>query len=57
MPFLCKKDAVKCRFFAAENDWYIPVSVQMPADFCQQLDELLEDRVGRKTRAESGNRQ
>ena len=52
---MTEKDAVKCRYFAAENDWYIPVSVRMPADFCQQLDALLEDRVGRKIQAEPGN--
>ena len=49
---MTEKDAVKCRHFATENDWYIPVTVQMSPDFCQQLDELLEDRVDRKTQAE-----
>jgi tetraacyldisaccharide 4'-kinase len=44
---MTEKDAVKCRNFATENDWYIPVTVQMSADFCQQLDTLLEDRAGR----------
>lgn len=39
------KDAVKCRHFARENDWYIPVTVQMPPGFCQRLDGLLADRV------------
>jgi tetraacyldisaccharide 4'-kinase len=44
---MTEKDAVKCRYFATENDWYIPVTVQMSADFCRQLDGLLEDRAGR----------
>jgi tetraacyldisaccharide 4'-kinase len=44
---MTEKDAVKCRNFATENDWYIPVTVQMSADFCQQLDTFLEDRAGR----------
>ena len=43
---MTEKDAVKCRHFATDNDWYIPVTVQMSADFCQQLDVLLEDRAG-----------
>ena len=47
---MTEKDAVKCRHFAAENDWYIPVTIQMSPDFCQQLDELLQDRVDGKTR-------
>jgi tetraacyldisaccharide 4'-kinase len=43
---MTEKDAVKCRYFASENDWYIPVTVQMSADFCQRLDELLQERAG-----------
>jgi tetraacyldisaccharide 4'-kinase len=43
---MTEKDAVKCRYFATENDWYVPVTVQMSPDFCQQLDALLEDRAG-----------
>ncbi len=43
---MTEKDAVKCRYFAAENDWYIPVKVRMSADFCQRLDELLEVKAG-----------
>ena len=42
---MTEKDAVKCRYFASENDWYIPVTVQMSADFCQRLDELLQART------------
>ena len=43
---MTEKDAVKCRYFASENDWYVPVTVQMSADFCQRLDELLQARAG-----------
>ena len=43
---MTEKDAVKCRYFASENDWYIPVTVQMSADFRQRLDELLPARPG-----------
>jgi len=43
---MTEKDAVKCRYFASENDWYIPVTVQMSADFCQRMDELLPARPG-----------
>jgi len=43
---MTEKDAVKCRHFATGNDWYIPVTIQMSADFCQRLDVLLEDRAG-----------
>ena len=43
---MTEKDAVKCRYFASENDWYIPVTVLMSADFCQRLDELLQKRAG-----------
>ena len=52
---MTEKDAVKCRYFATENDWYIPVTVQMSAEFCQCLDELLEDRVNPHVNSESVN--
>lgn len=39
------KDAVKCRRFASENDWYVPVEVELSAEFCAQLDALLEARL------------
>jgi tetraacyldisaccharide 4'-kinase len=42
---MTEKDAVKCRHFATENDWYIPVTVRMSPEFCQRLDGLLADRV------------
>jgi tetraacyldisaccharide 4'-kinase len=43
--FMTEKDAVKCRHFAAENDWYIPVEVRMSDEFCASLDELLDQRL------------
>ena len=39
------KDAVKCRHFASESDWYVPVKVELSAEFCAQLDALLETRL------------
>ena len=43
--FMTEKDAVKCRHFAAENDWYVPVEVRMSDEFCASLDELLDHRL------------
>jgi tetraacyldisaccharide 4'-kinase len=42
---MTEKDAVKCRHFASENDWFVPVRVELPAEFCIQLDALLEARL------------
>ena len=42
---MTEKDAVKCRPFASENDWYVPVRVELSAEFCAQLDALLETRL------------
>lgn len=39
------KDAVKCRPFASDNDWYVPVRVELSAGFSAQLDALLEARL------------
>ena len=39
------KDAVKCRGFAAENAWHVSLKVEMSAEFCAQLDALLEARL------------
>ena len=43
--FMTEKDAVKCRHFAAENHWYVPVEARMSDEFCASLDELLETRL------------
>ncbi len=34
---MTEKDAVKCRAFAPDNAWYVPVHAQLDADFEQQL--------------------
>ncbi|GIU20823.1 tetraacyldisaccharide 4'-kinase [Shewanella colwelliana] len=34
---MTEKDAVKCREFAKENWWYLPVDAKLPAKFEQQL--------------------
>ena len=36
---MTEKDAVKCRPFARDNWWYLPVSAQLPASL---LDTLLQ---------------
>ena len=35
------KDAVKCRAFGLRNAWYVPVTIEMGADFSERLLELL----------------
>jgi tetraacyldisaccharide 4'-kinase len=42
---MTEKDAVKCRHFAAANDWYVPVEARMSDVFCDCLDELLDTRL------------
>jgi len=46
--FMTEKDAVKCRHFAAENDWYVPVEARMSNEFCASLDELLDTRLSHR---------
>lgn len=43
--FMTEKDAVKCRHFAAKNDWFVPVEVRMSDEFCASLDEVLDTRL------------
>ena len=40
---MTEKDAVKCRRFALENAWYVPVDVKMPELFERELKLLLEN--------------
>jgi len=40
---MTEKDAVKCRSFARQNDWYLPVTAELGSDFVEQLDHLLRD--------------
>ncbi|MCG6900968.1 MAG: tetraacyldisaccharide 4'-kinase [Gammaproteobacteria bacterium] len=42
---MTEKDAVKCRYFATANDWYVPVEARMTDDFCNCLDKLLDTRL------------
>ncbi|UCC57228.1 MAG: tetraacyldisaccharide 4'-kinase [Gammaproteobacteria bacterium] len=37
------KDAVKCRDFGLRNAWYVPVTIEMGADFTERLLELLQE--------------
>lgn len=38
---MTEKDAVKCRNFADENHWYLPISAQLPDSFGERLLQLL----------------
>ena len=46
--FMTEKDAVKCRHFATENDWFVPVEARMSDEFCARLDELLDTRLSHR---------
>ncbi|MGB7932210.1 MAG: tetraacyldisaccharide 4'-kinase [Gammaproteobacteria bacterium] len=47
---MTEKDAVKCRNFGIRNSWYIPVTIEMPAQFGARVHELLA-RGGRPAAA------
>lgn len=38
---MTEKDAVKCRGFATDRHWYVPITAQLPDAFCTRLDRLL----------------
>lgn len=40
---MTEKDAVKCREFAAENWWYLPVRAELPEAFALTLNTLLKE--------------
>ena len=42
---MTEKDAVKCRHFASQNDWYVPVEANLSEAFRDRLDALLETRL------------
>jgi tetraacyldisaccharide 4'-kinase len=42
---MTEKDAVKCRHFAKNNWWYLPVQAQLSSDFSQQLLHKLQEKV------------
>jgi tetraacyldisaccharide 4'-kinase len=39
---MTEKDAIKCRQFAGDNEWVVPVRAEMSKEFCRRLDELLD---------------
>lgn len=41
---MTEKDAVKCRSFAQDRYWYLPVSAELPMAFAQQLLKLLKEK-------------
>ena len=43
---MTEKDAVKCRRFARDNFWYLPVEPELPEEFGIRLLNLLESRHG-----------
>jgi tetraacyldisaccharide 4'-kinase len=43
---MTEKDAIKCRKFALPNSWYIPVTIEMTAEFGARVLELLARRGG-----------
>jgi tetraacyldisaccharide 4'-kinase len=42
---MTEKDAVKCRAFARDDDWYLPVEARLPAHFGEQLLNLLKTKT------------
>ena len=41
LVIMTEKDAVKCKEFADERHWYLPVSAQLPEEFGEELMKLL----------------
>lgn len=39
---MTEKDAVKCRYFARDNWWYVPIQAELPEVFERRLMQLLE---------------
>ncbi|OAI18409.1 MULTISPECIES: tetraacyldisaccharide 4'-kinase [Methylomonas] len=42
---MTEKDAVKCRYLARPNFWYLPIAAELPEAFSQQLLTLLKDKA------------
>ncbi|MBT8121764.1 MAG: tetraacyldisaccharide 4'-kinase, partial [Gammaproteobacteria bacterium] len=42
---MTEKDAVKCRYFAGDNVWYVAAEVELSDEFIKRLDELLDLRA------------
>jgi tetraacyldisaccharide 4'-kinase len=45
---MTEKDAVKCRHFAAQDDWYVPVEANLSGEFRKRLDALLDTRLSHR---------
>ena len=45
---MTEKDAVKCRHFATQDDWYVPVEASLSGKFREQLDALLDTRLSHR---------
>lgn len=43
--FMTEKDAVKCKSFATENHWFVPVTAQLSAEFTAKFLTLLKKRT------------
>lgn len=43
MVIMTEKDAVKCKSFAAERHWCLPVSVQIDSQFGEKLLEKIQE--------------
>ena len=46
---MTEKDAVKCRRFATEEHWYVPVRAELATEFAQRLEERLRRLAPRGT--------
>lgn len=42
--FMTEKDAVKCKPFATDKHWFVPVQAKLPDDFIGQLTTLLKSK-------------
>jgi tetraacyldisaccharide 4'-kinase len=43
--FMTEKDAVKCKLFATENHWFVPVTAQLSAEFNTQFLNLFKTKL------------
>jgi tetraacyldisaccharide 4'-kinase len=46
---MTEKDAVKCKAFARENDWYLPVEAVLPSTFGSELLTRLREKFAART--------
>lgn len=42
--FMTEKDAVKCKTFASNKHWFVPVQARLPNEFVEQLISLLKSK-------------